>query len=144
MATVRDFWAKVGFTDADGEHPAGTLVRVPYGSDAEIAAAQSMLAYGVLSEQAPASSLVVNEENPVVAETPPPVEAMSLAPNEENAVDETPVLEEPDLSPSVAEDDPETPYFDARDESGKFVEEGTPVEEAPAPKKAPAKRTRKK
>lgn len=138
--TVRDYWAKVGYTDADGEHPAGTLVRVPYGSDAEIAAAQSMLNYGVLTDQAPAHSLLPNQENAVGA--PPQEEApqSSLTPNDEN---ETPAEEapaEPDLSPSVAEDDPETPFFDARDDSGQFTTEGTPVDDADVPKK----RTRKK
>lgn len=95
MAVVRDFWAKVKFTDADGEHAAGTLVRVPYGSDAEIAAAQSMLSYGVLTEQVPPVSLQPNDEAPVVAEQPEEPAPVVLTPNDENttSAEEAPIEE---------------------------------------------------
>lgn len=138
---MRSFFAKVEFTDAKGTHPAGTLVNVPYDTDEDIANAMGLIRYGVITDQAPPESLRPNQENPVVAPVVQQAQEVVLVPNEENAVDVSTTVEQDDQE--VATDDPETPFFDARDDSGKFVPEGTPVEaEAPAEESTPAPKKR--
>lgn len=135
MGVIRDFWAKVSYTDVEGLHPAGSLARIPYESDAEIAAAQSMVNYGILTDQAPAETLRPNEEQPVVA--PAQEQSSVQAPNDENEV-------QADVKPvpvvTEGQDDPKTPYFDARDSSGHFVAEEAPKEEAPKEESTPTEK----
>lgn len=123
---MRSFYALVEFTDVNGHHPASTLVNMPYDTPDQILAVESMLAYGVLSLQAPppsAASLRPNDEAPVVAEAQAQVQPVVLLPNDESPAS---VADEKEAGPK---DDPETPYFDARDDkTGRFVEE-TPDKE---------------
>lgn len=141
---MRTFYALVEFSDVNGTHPAGHPVNLPYETDEDIANAQSMIRYGVVAEQAPASASVANNENPVFAGLAADTGQVVLTPNDENPVDASEPAPIAEVSPpeepavdAVATDDPETPYFDARGDDGQFAKEGTPVEEpAPAPKKA--------
>lgn len=161
---MRSFYAKVQFTDANGVHEAGSIVNLPYESDEDIANAQSMVRYGIVTEQAPASTLRFNAENEVWEEAPAP--QGPLLPNEENAVnpegepvqvtvhdhevgeeDPQPGGDQPEANAlakeieaeqAVAKDDPETEHFDARGADGQFVKEGTPIEEPAAEEPAPA------
>lgn len=47
---VQTFYAKVAFTDHDGRHEVNSKVLVPYETDQQVAAAESMVAYGILSK----------------------------------------------------------------------------------------------
>lgn len=156
---MRTFYALVEFTDVNGVHPANQPVNLPYDTPDQIAAVQSMVAYGVLAFQSP-EPLAPNNENSVQA--PPVVEPgpVVLAPNDENPQPSEESSEEPQPGGDQAEanalakeaeetpeDDPETPYFDARAEDGKFVAEDPLSEDAPAeesPVEAPKKATRRK
>lgn len=165
MTVLRTFYARVAFTDLDGHHEAGSEVRLAYGTDQEIADAQSMVAYGVVSTQAPEQAPVAQPEpEPTAPVVGPGPMVYATQQEQDTHVDQVPagsLAEQPDLSPSVeedsaedpqpggdqaeanalakeaegdaAKDDPETPHFDARNEEGVFVKEGTPV-------KAPAKK----
>lgn len=64
---MKTFYVKVGYTDATGFHAPDGTVNLPYDSDVDIAAAQAMVAYGVLDDRAPAP-----KEAPSAAPQPTP------------------------------------------------------------------------
>ena len=144
MSQMRTFYARVEFTDERGVHTAGESVNLPYGNDTEIAAALSLVAYGVVSTTAPAQ---VEEPAPAPSPTAPLVgpgpmvyataEAQAAATVEvhDHAV---PGADEAPASNAPHPDNPETPFHDARDADGKFTSDRPGVQE---PAKAPAKRS---
>jgi hypothetical protein len=50
---VKSYYVRVKYTDTEGEHPVGSKIEMPYESDADVAVAASMVAYGMLSESIP-------------------------------------------------------------------------------------------
>lgn len=152
---MKTFYAIVQFTDDRGVHRAGQPVSLPYTTDTEVANALSMLRYGVVSEQAPEGEVArpapaPQEQALPVAPPGPMIETpgVVLPPPSDEVKDEEPKVETHDhavetagdeAEQHTAKDDPETPYFDARDEDGDFVKEGTPLT---APQKKATRRKR--
>lgn len=55
MSKIQTMYAKVRFTDASGTHEQGSKIEVPVESDAEKAECDTLVRYGVLTPNQPAS-----------------------------------------------------------------------------------------